>query len=146
MGCLICGAAVYAKGLCRSHYMRERRYGDPAADVPRGAAKTPMRLYLERKGEWDAMLDGTSERSRKKFLKALNQLYTAAGWFFDYSGCRAGTQEADVVAVAKALAFDGARFDFTNLERDAEAIFASEDSAQIEQWLPGRTCRRPLKA
>lgn len=40
-GCEVCGGAVYCKGLCRLHYGRLQRYGDPRREPPAGAAGSP---------------------------------------------------------------------------------------------------------
>lgn len=47
--CLVdgCGAAVYGGGLCRSHYMRKRRHGDPVAGRAKGAAKGKPMEWIE---------------------------------------------------------------------------------------------------
>jgi hypothetical protein len=142
--CKICGRKVHAHGLCSTHYMKLRRYGDSMTAPPMGAKKGSVRLYMERTGEWDEMLTFTSDRSRKKYLKAVNQLFTllckakSLGHMVMPNECAGqanmlNEDETVAVELAKSLAViiafdeDTAKWDFTNLESSVDRLFNSKN-------------------
>ena len=145
--CKICGKPAYAMGLCGVHYQRQRRHGDPKAVHPCGPARSAVRRYLDETGDWEAMPAFAGDRTRKKFLKALNQLHAALITVWDYDApedlfikLARERSVTDAIELARAIAFDPDRdgFNFSRLERETERLLANRTAfpAAAEALLP----------
>ena len=138
--CKICGAPAYAKGLCSAHYQRQRRHGDPKAVLSGGPARSAVRRYLDETGDWETMPAFAGERTRKKFLKALNRLHAALIETWDYDApedlfAKLARERSvmDAIELARAIAFDPDRdgFNFSKLERETERLLAKRTAFAV---------------
>ena len=67
-----CGKPAVGKGLCRTHYMRQRRTGDPHV------CREPGRPRDERKADILALFPEWSRSTRQRYWRAFNQLQALA--------------------------------------------------------------------